>query len=163
MVENNRRKFLKVVSHSLGGVLAAGIAAPLVGLGIHPWLKETVYGTEEFINLGKLEDFPVGIPKKMNVTSSKMDAWNVFEGLVMGSVWVLRKEDDSLKVFSVNCPHLGCGINWGEDEKQFLCPCHEGVFDINGKVLSGPAPRSLYSYETKIENDNVLVNYKKLI
>lgn len=162
-MENKRRKFLKIVSHSLGGVLAAGIAAPLVGFGIHPWLKETVYGTEDFINLGKLEDFPVGIPKKINVTSSKMDAWNIFEGLVMGSVWVLRKEDNSLNVFSVNCPHLGCGINWGEEEKQFLCPCHEGVFDINGTVLSGPAPRSLYRYETKIENDDVLVNYKKLI
>ena len=99
----------------------------------------------------------------MNVTSSKMDAWNIFEGLVMGSVWVLRKEDNSLNVFSVNCPHLGCGINWGEEEKQFLCPCHEGVFDIHGTVLSGPAPRSLYRYETKIENDDVLVNYKKLI
>ncbi|MCR4320576.1 MAG: Rieske (2Fe-2S) protein, partial [Candidatus Brocadiaceae bacterium] len=105
----------------------------------------------------------VGIPKKMTITSSKMDAWNIFEGLVMGSVWVVRQEDNSLKVFSTNCPHLGCGINWEEDVKQFLCPCHEGTFDINGKKISGPPPRDMYRYETKIENNTVLVSYKKVV
>ncbi|MCF6153955.1 MAG: hypothetical protein E3K36_01630 [Candidatus Brocadia sp.] len=158
-VENSRRKFLKIASHALGGTLAAGVVAPLVGLAVHPLMKETVYGTEDFINIGRVDDFPVGIPKKTTVTSSKMDAWNIFEGLVMGSVWVIRKKDNTLNVFSVNCPHLGCGINWGEDVKQFLCPCHEGVFDINGKKISGPAPRDLYSFETKIENNNILIKF----
>ncbi|MFO0794509.1 MAG: hypothetical protein U0586_10660 [Candidatus Brocadiaceae bacterium] len=87
----SRRKFLKIASHALGGRWLQ-IAAPVVGLAIHPWLKETVYGTEDFIHIGKLDDFPVGVPKKMSITSSKMDAWNIFEGLVMGSVWVIRKE-----------------------------------------------------------------------
>lgn len=160
---NSRRRFLKIASHAIGGTLAAGVVAPVVGLAIHPWMKETVYGTEDFINIGKVDEFPVGVPKKMTITSSKMDAWNIFEGLVMGSVWVIRREDNSLNVFSTNCPHLGCGINWGEDVKQFLCPCHEGIFDIDGKTISGPSPRDMYSYETKIENDTVLVNYKKVI
>jgi len=116
---------LKIASHAIGGTLTAGVVSPVVGLAIHPWMKETVYGTEDFINIGKVDEFPVGVPKKMTITSSKMDAWNIFEGLVMGSVWVIRREDNSLNVFSTNCPHLGCGINWGEDVKQFLCPCHE--------------------------------------
>lgn len=163
MAEESRRKFLKIASHALGGTLAAGVIAPLVGLAVHPLTKETVYGTEDFINIGKLDDFPVGVPKKMTVTSSKMDAWNVFEGLVMGSVWVIRQEDNSLQVFSTNCPHLGCGIDWGQDENKFLCPCHGGVFGIDGKKLEGPAPRGLYAYETKIDNNNVLVSYKKTI
>ena len=61
---NSRRKFLKIASHAIGGTLAAGVVAPVVGMAIHPWLKETVYGLEDFINIGKLDDFPVGIPKK---------------------------------------------------------------------------------------------------
>ena len=163
-VENNsRRNFLKIASYTLGGTLAAGVAVPVVGLAIHPWMKETVFGTEDFIAIGTLEDFPVGLPKKITITSSKMDAWNIFDGLVMGSVWVVRSGDNALRVFSVNCPHLGCGVNWGEDVKQFLCPCHEGVFDINGKKLSGPSPRDMYSYETKIENNTILLNYKRLV
>ncbi|MDR4507662.1 MAG: ubiquinol-cytochrome c reductase iron-sulfur subunit [Candidatus Brocadiaceae bacterium] len=162
-VEKARRKFLKIVSHILGGALAAGILAPLAGFLAHPLLKKTVYGTEDFIRLGSIDDFPIGIPKKMPVTSSKMDAWNIFEGLVMGSVWVIRQKDNSLQVLSTNCPHLGCGIDWGADVNKFLCPCHEGVFDIQGKVLSGPSPRSMYSFKTKIENNTVLVDYKNLI
>ncbi|GAB64149.1 MAG: hypothetical protein DWB56_11735 [Candidatus Jettenia sp.] len=162
-MENSRRKFLKIASHTLGGALAAGIVAPLVGLAVHPLMKETVYGTENFINLGSLEDFPVGVPKKMTITSSKMDAWNIFEGLVMGSVWVIRQEDNSFNVFSTNCPHLGCGIDWGQEENKFLCPCHGGVFDVDGKTLAGPSPRDLYAFETKVENNNVLVNYKRVI
>ncbi|MCF6159572.1 MAG: Rieske (2Fe-2S) protein [wastewater metagenome] len=162
-MEKSRRKFLKIASHALGGALAAGIAAPLVGLVVHPLMKETVYGTEDFINIGKREDFPVGVPKKMSITSSKMDAWNVFDGLVMGSVWVIRQEDDSFHVFSTNCPHLGCGIDWGQEENKFLCPCHGGVFDVDGKTLAGPSPRGLFAFKTKIENDNVLVSYKEII
>ena len=162
-MENSRRKFLKITSHALGGTLAAGIVAPLVGLAVHPLIKETVYGTEDFINIGKMDDFPVDVPKKMSITSSKMDAWNIFEGLVMGSVWVVRREDGSLNVFSTNCPHLGCGIDWGQDENKFLCPCHGGVFDIDGKKVAGPSPRDLYAFETKIENNNVLISYKKVI
>ena len=84
---------MKIASHAIGGTLAAGVVAPVVGLAIHPWMKDTVYGTEDFINIGKVDEFPVGVPKKMTITSSKMDAWNIFEGLVMGSVWVIRKED----------------------------------------------------------------------
>jgi len=158
----SRRNFLKIISHIIGGTLAAGIIAPIVGFVIHPWLKETVYGIEAFINIGKLDDFPIGVPKKMTVTSSKMDAWNIFEGLVIGSLWVIRHEDNSLNVFSTNCPHLGCGIDWGTEENMFLCPCHGGVFDKSGKKVAGPSPRGLYSFETKIVNSNVLVSCKKV-
>ncbi len=140
-----------------------GIIAPLIGLLIHPFIKETVYGTEDFINIGKLEDFPVDIPKKIAITSTKMDAWKVFEALVMGSVWILRHDDNSLHAFSTSCPHLGCGIDWGQNENKFLCPCHGGVFDVNGRVVAGPSPRGLYAFETKIENNNVLVNYKRTL
>lgn len=163
MENNSRRNFLKIASYTLGGALAAGVAVPVVGLAIHPWMKETVFGTADFIAIGTLEDFPVGLPKKITITSSKMDAWNIFDGLVMGSVWVVRSGDNALRVFSVNCPHLGCGVDWGEDLKQFLCPCHGGVFDINGQKLSGPSPRDMYSYETKIENNTILLNYKRLV
>lgn len=162
-VEKSRRRFLKILSHALGGTLAAGIIAPLIGLLVHPLIKKTVYGTEDFINIGKVDDFPVGVPKKITVTSSKMDAWNIFEGLVMGSVWVIRQEDNSLSVFSTNCPHLGCGIDWGQAENKFLCPCHGGIFDVDGKTLAGPSPRGLYAYETKIENNNILLNYTKIV
>jgi menaquinol-cytochrome c reductase iron-sulfur subunit len=162
-VEKSRRKFLKIVFYTIGGILTAGVVVPLAGLVIHPLMRETVYGTKDFINIGKLDDFPIGIPKKISITSTKMDAWKVFEEIVTGSVWVLRHEDNSLYAFSTNCPHLGCGIDWGQKENKFLCPCHGGVFDIDGKTIAGPSPRGLYAFEIKIENNNVLVNNKRAI
>ena len=28
------------------------------------------------------------------------------------------------------CPHLGCKVHWEEGNKRFVCPCHDGVFDL---------------------------------
>ena len=67
MENSNSNKQKKIPENRIPrhrGTLAAGVVAPVVGMAIHPWLKETVYGLEDFINIGKLDDFPVGIPKK---------------------------------------------------------------------------------------------------
>ncbi len=39
------------------------------------------------------------------------------------------------------CPHLGCRVHWEPHNKRFFCPCHNGVFDPEGKPVSGP-PKS---------------------
>jgi menaquinol-cytochrome c reductase iron-sulfur subunit len=38
-----------------------------------------------------------------------------------------------------------------------LCPCHSSVFSVDGAVISGPAPRPLDRYETKVENGKLLL------
>jgi cytochrome b6-f complex iron-sulfur subunit len=40
------------------------------------------------------------------------------------------------------CPHLGCLVKLHEDG-GFICPCHDSLFDIEGRALSGPATRPL--------------------
>jgi Rieske Fe-S protein len=64
-----------------------------------------------------------------------------------------RKEiENSLNVLSNSCAHLGCPVRWVvvEDHGEFLCPCHGGIYDINGGYVGGPPPRGMYSY-TKIQ------------
>jgi menaquinol-cytochrome c reductase iron-sulfur subunit len=70
-------------------------------------------------------------------------------------VWVRKKKDDSFIVFNPHCTHLGCAFSWNSEMKQFLCPCHGGRFDAEGKRIAGPPPRPLDRYETRIE-DNTL-------
>jgi Rieske Fe-S protein len=48
-------------------------------------------------------------------------------------------------------------VRWIADRKQFLSPCHNGVFDIHGNVVSGPPPRPLDRYEVKVENDQLFL------
>ena len=55
------------------------------------------------------------------------------------------------------CTHLGCRVRWIADQEQFFCPCHNGVFDKDGTVVSGPPPRPLDRYEVKVEGETVYI------
>jgi Rieske Fe-S protein len=81
--------------------------------------------------------------------------------------WIVNEEEISVYVLTDNgrdfiamsniCTHLGCRVRWISDQEEFFCPCHNGVFDKQGKVVSGPPPRPLDRYEVKVENDQILV------
>jgi Rieske Fe-S protein len=61
--------------------------------------------------------------------------------------------DDFIALSSV-CPHLGCRVHWELNNGRFFCPCHNGVFDPQGKPLSGPpkaAGQELSRYPIKVE------------
>jgi len=76
---------------------------------------------------------------------------------------LLRSGEKEVKAISTVCTHLGCAVHWQKDKKQFYCPCHAGVFDPNGKVVSGPPPRDLDSYTIDIEGDNVYIFSKDIV
>jgi cytochrome b6-f complex iron-sulfur subunit len=44
---------------------------------------------------------------------------------------------------SLICTHLGCTVVSQSD--GFACPCHGSRFDLQGKVIHGPASKSLVS------------------
>ncbi len=41
------------------------------------------------------------------------------------------------------CTHLGCTVPWDAEQNRFVCPCHGSQYDAEGRVLQGPAARSL--------------------
>ncbi len=57
--------------------------------------------------------------------------------------------DESGKLFAVKsaCTHMGGNVGWNETEKSWDCPCHGARFDIEGKVLNGPATLDLEKIE----------------
>jgi Rieske Fe-S protein len=68
-------------------------------------------------------------------------------------------DGSAIMAFSTRCTHLGCQVRWQPTEQTFLCPCHMGVFDKTGKVISGPPPAPLAQYEVVVENDNVFLKF----
>jgi len=40
--------------------------------------------------------------------------------------------------FSNVCPHLGCHVHYQANQQRFFCPCHGGVFDLEGNPVAGP-------------------------
>ncbi len=58
------------------------------------------------------------------------------------------------------CTHLGCMVNWHRGKGQFLCPCHGGKYDIEGRVVGGPPPRPLSRLPLRVEKGKVLIGVK---
>lgn len=76
----------------------------------------------------------------------------------------IKEIEKNLNVLSNSCAHLGCPVRWvvTEGEGEFLCPCHGGLYDINGGYLGGPPPRGMYRYviaEVR-ENGKLYVKHK---
>lgn len=56
---------------------------------------------------------------------------------------VYRDPEGALHALSAKCSHLGCAVHWNSAETSWDCPCHASRFDVEGKVLHGPAPTPL--------------------
>ena len=54
-----------------------------------------------------------------------------------------RASDGTLHLRSPACTHLGCRVAWNAAERSWDCPCHGSRFDVDGRVLQGPATRPL--------------------
>ncbi len=66
---------------------------------------------------------------------------------------------EKLNVLSNSCAHLGCPVRWlinTDGEGEFLCPCHGGIYDINGDYIAGPPPRGMYTYTKEVRQDGNL-------
>ncbi|MGH3146891.1 MAG: ubiquinol-cytochrome c reductase iron-sulfur subunit [Rubrobacter sp.] len=62
-----------------------------------------------------------------------------------------------LNVLSNSCAHLGCPVRWFPDQQLYLCPCHGGLYDINGGWVGGPPPRGMYRYtKAEVREDGTL-------
>jgi len=88
-------------------------------------------------------------------TRTKVNDWER-TGLSYG-MFVLRQTEKDVRVFSDICTHLACRVSWHSDVQHYISPCHDGHFDISGDNISGPPPRPLDEFITKIENGNLFI------
>ena len=71
---------------------------------------------------------------------------------------LIRTPHDELKAFSAVCTHLNCTVQYNSDSSLIWCACHNGKFDLNGQVISGPPPRPLEAYGVNVRGDDVIVS-----
>ncbi len=71
------------------------------------------------------------------------------------SAWIFRDEQGLYAISSV-CTHLGC-IAGREPDGRFKCPCHGSIFEADGKVVGGPAPKGLNWLAMGLSPDGQLV------
>lgn len=119
----NRRKFI----WNLGfGSIAISIGGASV-LSLQYLKPNVLYEIPTRFKIGKPDDFQPG-----SITLN-----------IERKVYIVRKKEGSFYALSSICTHLGCVTNYSSAEKNIACPCHGSIFDLEGIVLSGPAPKSL--------------------
>ena len=83
---------------------------------------------------------------------------DITKGVTFYKSIIINKEDKELIIFSSKCTHLGCKINKLDDDK-LICPCHGSQFNLDGKVIKGPATASLkrLSYKTDPKTKEIII------
>jgi cytochrome b6-f complex iron-sulfur subunit len=71
-----------------------------------------------------------------------------------GRFWLSNITDEGFVALYGVCTHLGCLPKWVETNSRFECPCHGSKYELNGKWIEGPAPRSLDRFKTKLTFDD---------
>ena len=138
----SRRVFLQKLWKGLGIVAVLEVVAVFFG----------------FLLSGKNDDEnskPKQIYEAGKVNSFQPDTVTAFRG---GRFYLSRLSDGGFIALSLRCTHLGCSINWEDNKKRFICPCHSSVFSINGEVKNPPAPSALDYFPIIIENGIVKVD-----
>jgi Rieske Fe-S protein len=148
----SRRDFIKVALAGIGGLIGALVGLPSVAYLFAPAWQA---GAEEeaVIPLGALDNYPIGIPTRFDFTRTRVNGWE--RTAVSYGLYVVRTGESDVRVFSDICTHLGCRVTWHPDIQHYISPCHDGHFDVVGNVISGPPPRPLDEFVTKIENGNI--------
>jgi Rieske Fe-S protein len=136
---------------------------------------------DDWQELGSVFEIPSGEPKLYRVEFPQNQTYNgkgsiLGEGSIINAVYVSWRDGElpsflengsqgnlstseieeltqQLNVMSNHCAHLGCPVRWFPDREEMLCPCHGGIYDINGGLLAGPPPQDLFKYAFEIRED----------
>lgn len=95
--------------------------------------------------------------KKISFPLSELPEDSMKKIVINGKPAGVIRSNGKLHALSLICTHLGCIVNWHPEENRLICPCHAGIYDINGAVLGGPPPRPLPSFEVMLSGETVIV------
>ena len=133
-----------LVSWLLGGGIAASLASffyPVVRFLDPPKIAEASVNE---VAAGKVQD--------LKPNSGKIVKFGNKPALL------IRVNDTEWKAFSAVCTHLNCTVQYREARREIWCACHNGTYDLEGRVVSGPPPKPLEEFAVKIRGDEVVIS-----
>jgi Rieske Fe-S protein len=129
----------------------------LLGIVTAVWVPTILYPVYEFFQIPpKKEEDPASIVaakfKDLKPNQGVIFKFGTQPGiLIMGADGVLR-------AFSAVCTHLDCTVEYRSDLQKIHCACHNGMYDLNGRNISGPPPRPLQQFKVAQKGDDVIVS-----
>jgi menaquinol-cytochrome c reductase iron-sulfur subunit len=141
-----------VAIYGLWGIITAALGLPaLIYLLVPPRVRRQ----SEWVDAGDISQLMPGVPVELTFRRNRIDGWKVTSE--KSTTWAVRMPNNQVVAYSPNCTHLGCPYHWDQQKNQFLCPCHNSVFALDGKVVDGPAPRPLDRFQTRIQGKQLLL------
>lgn len=148
-----RRDFLKGTAFLIGGLIGTALGVPALAYLLSPGFGQQEEGG--WIDLGSMEGFGEDQPTPFEFTRTRVNGWE--RTAVSYGGFVVRQGSSTARVFSDICTHLGCRVHWRPELQHYVSPCHDGHFDVLGRNISGPPPRPLDAFTTRIEGDHLLI------
>ncbi len=107
---------------------------------------------------------PIAESTSRSVVAAKVDELKRNTGKIFkfGSkpALLVRTVDGGYRALTAVCTHLNCTVQYRDDLHQIWCACHNGLYDLEGRNVSGPPPRPLETFEVHIQGEDVVVTRK---
>jgi len=152
-----RRALFSGGAMAAGGIAGAAIILPAIGFALGPVFEQK---EATWKDVGAPGDFRADgyLPRTITLTENVGDAGLTTVYLRRGNpVAFPRERRDEFIAISTRCAHAGCPVRWVNAARRFVCPCHGGVYDFEGKVVGGPPVRPLDRFVTRVRNGQVQV------
>lgn len=130
-----RRSFLNWFLGTSAGALLVAVLYPVARF-LNP--PETAEASASEVEAGPVND-PSFVENGFKVVSFGADP-----------VIVVRAGEGDFRAFAATCTHLSCIVSYRKDKELIWCNCHNGAFDLQGKVVAGPPPRPLETFQVHL-------------
>lgn len=143
------RRDLMIRGTGLGmGLVGVMLSVPAIGFLLSPLFTRQ---QTSWVRVGVVDDIPVNKPTPL------IAAVPVGTGYatppVKRVVYVVKHADGRTQALSNICTHMQCDVHWDTTLGNFLCPCHGGLYDINGTNVGGPPPQPLAQWVHRFSKD----------
>ena len=132
------------IGATLAFLLGASTLAPSFSRRDATWLRAA-----------DLDSLPDNQPVPVTLRITRQDGYSQVVDRTV--VYLVRTGEQDVRALHSTCTHLGCRTSYDRRTKRILCPCHGGVFDVQGNVLEGPPPAPLATLTTRIQDGQVMV------
>jgi cytochrome b6-f complex iron-sulfur subunit len=74
-------------------------------------------------------------------------------------ILIARVDEGKFVAVDALCTHQQCTVAYNALGQTFDCPCHNSTFEIDGRVIGGPAPRPLRTYSTQSDGTSLTIAF----
>ena len=124
--------------------------------GLLGWLGSVLYPVISYLRPPEVPEADVNVVKAGLASEFPPNSAQIVK-FGRKPVILLRTEAGAFHALSATCTHLDCIVQYRTDLKQIWCACHNGLYDITGRNVSGPPPRPLEQYQVNLVGDEIHV------